>query len=1062
MSSNIRLNPLVCVLLLLPASSAVASEAGGGVWWNDQHPPTPSRGASWGFDQANVLGGSLEAKASWISQGWRDGGALKVPAGGGLLVADRPEFHLETFTVSAWIFPDAACIQQKDAWAVSRDRNYRLGLHQGYASVRLFAWATETRTRGKWQHVTDTSTPIPQGKWTHIATTYDGKDLLLFVNGRQVARKTVTLKLIDAASAGDVMIGCSRYSGMIDQVVADGDVRAISPVDDPQLRLATNDCFVRIKLQEPNSASFRVTLGAGIAFKPETEYYSLVADDIPEWAQLTPGQWSPWVNIRSLIDYSQNVVALRFHNCPATSELKAVVEFASSPDAEGQVKSFEETLNGRLLGYVIPLNLGNNAEVVSVRQASIRRHEAISRISLAGRRPSRIRTIASMEGYGLLYDDQELAQQEMENLVRLGFNTFSPGACLGIMAAARKAGLDGIFALRSRFSFKSYTPFDVWQGEQQNRSAWCRAYWDSADCADRIVISKLSDEPKALDSVDLANCEDANKRYQAFLEEQGLEPSFLGLKHWSQARLNTESPNQLLKEGPPDLIRARNFYWTRRFCTDLTCRYIARGAEIERAHFPGVKTTVNLNPPFPGILPVVPDWFTLGRDGLDMLWTEDYTSPRYGSGIQASAYMMDLLRSAARARNLPIGVHDTTAGNSAHSMRLKTYSMLARCPAAIHYYSISSLFGMPYGPSVGRNWIDEPEMAAEIGALNHEIGQVEDFLADGKPAEPRIAILYSGSTEYWRNPWSDPQAAWRLNHEMTYYALLHSHLPVTFIDETAVIGGKLEDYKVLYITQPMLRRDAAAAVAQWVKDGGTLNLCAGAARWDEYAQPLNTLDELAGLARGDLAQQPVAALTSLAKAQKLDELTLDGGQSMPLLGVVEQTQVLAGDWVTVLGKLKEQRPGLVRSHVGRGRVLYVAGLPGLTYHQQAQRQEAMIKRSPDSPRNLLAMAAREATVQPPIAASEPMVEVGLVRAANGWLILLANYTFEPIGEVQLTLNDWPGHAVAPTTLSGAACIVDQPKGSAPILKLPIKQTEMIILPFSALEAVTPAEVHIQP
>ena len=71
------------------------------------------------------------------------------------------------------------------------------------------------------------ASPLPAGTWSHLATTYDGSQLRLYVNGTQVAQTAASGSI--ATSTAPLRIGGNAvwgewFSGWIDEV---RDLRAV-------------------------------------------------------------------------------------------------------------------------------------------------------------------------------------------------------------------------------------------------------------------------------------------------------------------------------------------------------------------------------------------------------------------------------------------------------------------------------------------------------------------------------------------------------------------------------------------------------------------------------------------------------------------------------------------------------------------------------------------------------------------------------------------------------------------------------------------------------------------
>jgi chitodextrinase len=161
--------------------------------------------------------GATVSGASWTSAG-RFGGALWFDGSNDwATVADAPSLDLASqLTLEAWVRP----LSLGSSW-----RTVAIKEQPGNLAYALYA---STDTRGASGHVyvdtdIDTRAPsrLPLGAWTHLATTYDGATLRLFVDGAEASRRTLTGDI--AASAGPLRLGGNAvwnewFSGTIDEV----------------------------------------------------------------------------------------------------------------------------------------------------------------------------------------------------------------------------------------------------------------------------------------------------------------------------------------------------------------------------------------------------------------------------------------------------------------------------------------------------------------------------------------------------------------------------------------------------------------------------------------------------------------------------------------------------------------------------------------------------------------------------------------------------------------------------------------------------------------------------
>jgi hypothetical protein len=189
----------------------------------------PGLVGAWGFEEgtgtvaADVSGHGLSgaiANATWTSAG-KFGNALTFNGTNSwVTVADNALLHLTTgMTVEAWVKPatagtdwTAAVIKERGTTGLA----YALYATDGAAKPP----AGYVNKSGTDYHATAAST-LSLNAWTHLAVTYDGTTIRLYVNGSQVATKAVS-GIINSSAAplrfgGDSVWG-EYFNGLIDEV----------------------------------------------------------------------------------------------------------------------------------------------------------------------------------------------------------------------------------------------------------------------------------------------------------------------------------------------------------------------------------------------------------------------------------------------------------------------------------------------------------------------------------------------------------------------------------------------------------------------------------------------------------------------------------------------------------------------------------------------------------------------------------------------------------------------------------------------------------------------------
>jgi hypothetical protein len=133
-------------------------------------------------------------------------------------VASTPLLQLATFTLSAWVNPSAAQPSEPTVIAkeISGDLPYVLYARGSGSGPNAYVLAG-----GSYQNAAATST-LPANTWTHLATTYDGTTLRLYVNGVLAGSTVVSGSLASGNGAlrigNNAVFGNEGFVGRIDEV----------------------------------------------------------------------------------------------------------------------------------------------------------------------------------------------------------------------------------------------------------------------------------------------------------------------------------------------------------------------------------------------------------------------------------------------------------------------------------------------------------------------------------------------------------------------------------------------------------------------------------------------------------------------------------------------------------------------------------------------------------------------------------------------------------------------------------------------------------------------------
>lgn len=554
-------------------------------------------------------------------------------------------------------------------------------------------------------------------------------------------------------------------------------------------------------------------------------------------------------------------------------------------------------------------------------------------------------------------------------------------------------------------------------------------------------------------------CPRCREAFVNYLRGKGVSPADLGAADWASIKPLVVSPKDpdrawLQKPGQPLLA-----YWTRRFVADASSglftplRQAVATANQERAKAaPGSPAA---NQPVMATYALRGNTFLLGGHSLDFfdfyrhsdngfVYEMSNRDPRVH---QWDSYLCDVGRMVSAEQGLAFGTY----------VKPHRGSVVQRAITAISR-GATLLFWYTYGPDYSKGdcfSASLPRLELTSKAA-HLIGKAEVPLYGATWAQPaRIGMVKPNTTEHWLTLMQkDPAwtASWE-NAKWIYSALAHDHLSVDAMDEGMLEDRDLSKYQVLYVHGPNLRRAAAAKLAQWVKDGGTLYTSGWSLTRDEANQPLASLLPALGLEtrnppdmylevkcyaagaletfdpedrnHGLLAEAPAGAAI---QGQKPFEVSF-----RPKVG---REPLKPADGAEVLARFADGSAALTRHPYGKGQA-YVAGFfPGLEYSAGVRNDEYDMGKQFDANLRRLVTAPALAKVQPVVDAAVPTVEgVLLTNSVSGARsVTLMNWTYR-VSATRLKSSGASARKTAVTTLVEQKDMQVAVRGAGPVSKV---------------------------
>jgi len=870
------------------------------------------------------------------------------------------------------------------------------------------------------------------------------------------------------------------------------------------------EIFVRARVLEPQGEKF-ILLTGGHLHKGDPIWY------LPqEKREVSGNQWSEWLDLRKwdlharmnrvggLAEWPSMKLTVRRADKPEPIRgCLLEVQLADRPDPQAVVIRFQERSGSDTIGFLLPHPLRQHKEEFETGSQMAARHlrwaqEAVAaRQAKAGLPPlqlpvgqhrlQRFQMITSLWGP---YDPL-LARQWVEALRLLGFNVIG-----GVPEEiAQQYKIQSYTATWHLLADPEQSAYQWTQGEgariaQQLRSPEGRQRYEN------LAHYVICDEIQPLD-FRRTDREKLNGWFRQYLRQKGLSDESLGMpidrvQYPAEAMYEKHLPREA------NLTTRKIMYYAGKFGQWWTVQRLRQTSQLIRQSFaclPGGMKTETLpsdhcffnawGPPHTAMGYRGLDFFEIGQqEAVDIISAEDWLglNHMYGpaftwTGQHALGYLCAIYRSGIGSRNVQLRALITPSDDG--YLRLKAYAALAQ--------GCKSFFFWTFGPTyIGTEnyWSDLQSQYHGLAKLCHALQQAEHILSQAQPVRDPVALVYSVSHDMWHTD----RPAHFVENRLTWAALRHLGVQPDLLREEDLEAGQLRHYQVAYLTGQCLTRKAAQQLDQWVRQGGILYLCAGAATRDEFYEPY--LPPFAAAVWPENAAQLLVLQTGYAFNERVDLPTIKpithaeavfpapagpSGEASAARSAPAPAHTTAPGAASakpeeaaavkvrlkVIGCRLNLRPDLKPEQVwarfddgapaaatvphGRGKVIAVGLMPGLAYSPYKPGQTTLDEVWPEGPRMIFAQPLRLGLRNPrTVQLSHPVVEGSLLSGPAGSAIVLINHTYQPIPTLRIELASAPPFQKA-TSTEGVPVRVDRPDNTKAILELPLEWTDIVLL-----------------
>ncbi|NQU11972.1 beta-galactosidase trimerization domain-containing protein [bacterium] len=755
-----------------------------------------------------------------------------------------------------------------------------------------------------------------------------------------------------------------------------------------------------------------------------------------DWLEpIAPGQASPWYDLGPTMNTESTspftIQALPAGAKPTDPSAPFAVDIALEPDARQIVKSFTLDKGEHTMGLLVQPDLFRPDGVrYTVKTVDLYREitRELNRTPRLGPIPQKLRLYAGT-GSPVYPMPPEQLGVTMEFREALGLNTLLGADAKGA-AAILAWGLPRQAVIDRSLYYHHSTDIPAMIKWVKDGGVEKQFYYLSYGDEIGLPAVDVKDDAKVA-------------AFRDYLRQQGETPASLGLASWDQVKpLASMSPAVAVQIGvlpadqqdkPGALGGLKKLYWySLKFQHAQGIQsFAAKTKELRAALGPEVHTSANLG----GMHPFY--WMhqssfieSFKHHAMSLAWSEDYTYCMPEASRLVADFEAAYLRKGASYHDNPTMFYCMPhwPGNTAEQLiqnavlewgqNIKELDFFGACPdvwSTENYIAYRG--GMP-------TW-------KAIRTISGMAGLIEDHLLPARTAPARIAMLLSESSDVWETeglgqgavaPGSVPTNVSQEERKNTWYALRQAGYQVDHVTEDDCAEGLLQNYQVLYVCGQNLDRQAARAIKDWVKAGGTLYATAGAARKDQFDVALTDLDEVLGRGKQIKYQRyrgPLRARIELIWQKPLDQLKLAGGETVKALCSREEFAVAKG--ATVLGTYQNGKPAWIENAYGKGRAFYTGALPAQAYIQAALPVTPVGKGgSQQSPwmteylgfdpaaASVILHAAETAGVKPESVASVPGIVCNRLKSPKSTVVTVVNLGQQANGDARNVQLDFTG------------------------------------------------------
>lgn len=731
-------------------------------------------------------------------------------------------------------------------------------------------------------------------------------------------------------------------------------------------------------------------------------YSSAALKDIPADFYLKPGATTPWMNIAPYLDLRGQ--RMRFTVYLPIFQLSPTADFTidlSHDPTQPPFKSFHREGTGASLVLMIDPMKPEETKSDIEWSALCRRRAEQAPAPPRGRQPERFALFTGLSDN----PDFDAAQEIRNDMLAIRALGFTGTTTLGDPQWMKQHGLRYMMT-QTNSSGMVREPGCLNQPRPDVMKEQYAAHLSTSTSAELPpFFFKLQDEVSSVEFIHLKTCAFCATKFRRYLQGLGLTPrELLGDAVTDEA----DKDSWEAVRPTDDKRQARLYYYTSRFRTRALVDFYTTATGVIGQIKPGLRTTASTSIELTycgNLLENGVDIFDLYKsNALTYGLSEDATSGP--PSPQTASMMMDFYRSACKYRRQPYGTYNFI-WIPPWDYEAKAFMEIGHGISSLHFYD--------YGP-----WHSDssdpqsqfPSIYPALKEINYVVGAIENDLAGAVVPPAKIALLYSHTTDIWtwhaETPYVTNSGYERLN---LYLLLKHLGYPIDILTEDDILEGRTKGYLAIFTAESHMKAGVVPKLLEWVKNGGSLYAIAGAARFNQFNEPVQEL-ETTGLRRDSFVFRGVQDTVARINCRRT-ALDAAGGYQ----------KVLAGSAGRPVQTFTDGAAAAINIACGKGRLLYMGYFPGTSYvrdaisrrnREQAAARDAFAAAGRDevdrmaSPsatlcatwypgdyRRLLQELLDPLGCPPPVRVSNCLVEANLLAGKQQFVLSLANFSGTP-------------------------------------------------------------------